>query len=95
MSRLITRQIHLIERLYDIVEKMDQSTLDPQELEKIKAEYNILIHNYGAEIKSVTRIVRTELVSPGIMQNADFSVPTIKELIVQDERKTIEKLSYC
>jgi NTE family protein len=47
------------------------------------------------EIKSVTRIVRTELESPGIMQNADFSVPTIKELIVQGERKTIEKLSYC
>jgi NTE family protein len=40
MSRLITRQIQLIERLYDIVEKkMDQSTLDPQELEKINAEY--------------------------------------------------------
>ena len=46
---------------------MDQSTLDSQELEKIKAEYNSLIHNYGAEIKSVTRIVRTELESPGIM----------------------------
>jgi hypothetical protein len=50
MSRLITRQIQLIERLYDIVEKkMDQSTLDPQESEKIKAEYNILIHNYGGD----------------------------------------------
>ena len=96
MSRLITRQIQLIERLYDIVEKkMDQSTLDPQELEKINAEYNVLIHNYGAEIKSVTRIVRTELESPGIMQNADFSAPTIKELIAQGERKAIEKLSYC
>jgi NTE family protein len=96
MSRLITRQIQLIERLYDIMEKkMDQSTLDPQELEKIKSEYNVLIHNYGAEIKSVTRIVRTELESPGIMQNADFSAPTIKELIAQGERKAIEKLSYC
>jgi NTE family protein len=96
MSRLITRQIQLIERLYDIVEKkMDQSTMDPQELERIKAEYNALIHNYGAERKSVTRIVRTELESPGIMQNADFSARTIKELIAQGERKTIEKLSYC
>jgi NTE family protein len=96
MSRLITRQIQLIERLYDIVEnKTDHSTLDLQELEKIKAEYNVLINNYGAEIKSVTRIVRAELESPGIMQNADFSARTIKELIAQGERKTIEKLSYC
>src|ERR1043166_9957778 len=96
MSRLITRQIQLIERHYDSVEKkMDQSTLDPQELEKINAEYNVLIHNYGAEIKSLTRIVRSELESPGIMQNADFSAPTIKELIAQGERKAIEKLSYC
>jgi NTE family protein len=50
MSRLITRQIQLIEPLYDIMEKkMDQSTLDPQELEKIKSEYNVLIHNYGGD----------------------------------------------
>jgi NTE family protein len=96
ISRLITRHIQLIERLYDIVEKkIDPSQVDPQELEKIKTEYNTLINNYGAEIKSVTRIVRSEIESPSILQNADFSPKTIKELITQGERKTIEKLSYC
>ena len=95
MSRLITRHIQLIERLYDIVEKkVDQSQVDSQELEKIKTEYNTLINNYGAQIKSVTRIVRSEIESPSILQNADFSPKTIKELITQGERKTMEKLSY-
>ena len=96
MSKLITRQIQLIERLYEVFDKLlDKSKLDDKEVEKIKSEYNTLIGNYGAVIKSVTRIVRTELESPSMLQNADFSPKTIKELIVQGERKTIEELTYC
>lgn len=96
MSRLITRQIQLIERLYEVFDKLvDHSKLDGKEVERIKKEYNTLIENYGAVIKSVTRIVRTELESPSILQNADFSLKTIKELIVQGERKTLEELTYC
>jgi NTE family protein len=96
MSRLITRHIQLIESLYDIVQKkVDPSDIDPHQLEKIKSEYNTLINNYGAQIKSVTRIVRSELESPSILQNADFSSKTIKELITQGETKTMEKLSHC
>jgi NTE family protein len=96
MSRLITRHIQLIERLYEIFEKsIDQSKLDPEEIKMIKNEYNTLIENYGAEIKSVTRIIRSEVESPTILQNADFSPKTIKELISQGERKTMEKLAYC
>lgn len=68
---------------------------DGKEVERIKEEYNTLIENYGAVIRSVTRIVRTELESPSILQNADFSLKTIKELIVQGERKTHEELAYC
>ena len=95
MSRLITRHIQLIERLYEVFEKLiDQSKLDPEEIKMIKNEYNILIENYGAEIKSVTRIIRSEVESPTILQNADFSPKTIKELISQGERKTMEKLAY-
>jgi NTE family protein len=96
MSRLITRHIQLIERLYEVFEKLfDQSKLDPEEIKMIKSEYNTLIENYGAEIKSVTRIIRSEVESPTIFQNADFSPKTIKELISQGERKTMEKLAYC
>src|SRR5215218_5315931 len=96
MSRLVTRQIQLIERLYEVFDKfVDQSKLDSKEVEKIKKEYNMLIKNYGAEIKSVTRIVRTELEAPSILQNADFSLKTVKELIAQGEKKTLEELAYC
>jgi NTE family protein len=96
MSKLITRQIQLIERLYEVFDKLvDKSKLDDKEVENIKSEYNTLIGNYGAVIKSVTRIVRTELESPSMLQNADFSPQTIKELIVQGERKTLEELAYC
>jgi NTE family protein len=96
ISRFITRQIQLIEKLYEVFEKfVDQSKFDPGEVEIMKKEYNTLIQNYGAVIKSVTRIVRTELESPSIFQNADFSLKTIKELIAQGERKTLEELPYC
>jgi NTE family protein len=97
MSRLITRQIQLIERLYNIFETggvVDHTKLDPDEVKKIKTEYNKLIENHGAQILSVTRVVRSEIESP-ILQNADFSSTTIKELISQGERKTSEELAYC
>ena len=74
MSRLITRHIQLIESLYDIIEeKISPTELDSQQFEKIRSEYNTLINNYGAQIKSVTRIIRSELESPSMLQNADFS----------------------
>ena len=95
MSRLITRQIQLLERLYDVFEKVDQSKIDPEQVKKIKTEYNTLVNNYGAEIKSVTRIIRSDVELPSILQNADFSPKTIKELISQGESKTMEKLAYC
>ena len=95
MSRLITRQIQLLERLYDVFENVDQSKIDPEQVKKIKTEYNTLVNNYGAEIKSVTRIIRSDVELPSILQNADFSPRTIKELISQGESKTMEKLAYC
>ena len=96
MSKLITRQIQLIERLYGVFNQfVDQSGLDAKKVAKIKKEYNSLIENYGAVIKSVTRIVRSELESPSILQNADFSPRTIKELIAQGEKKTLEELERC
>ena len=57
-----------------------------------KNEYKDLIENYGAEIRSVTRIIRSEIESPSILKNSDFSSKTIRELIDQGERKTEEKL---
>jgi NTE family protein len=98
MSRLITRQIQLIERLYNIFQMenvVDHSKIDPDEVKQIKSEYKKLIENHGAQILSVTRIIRSEVESPSILQNADFSPTTVKELISQGERKTLQELNYC
>jgi NTE family protein len=93
LSKLITRHINLVEKLYDIFEKYtDKTKIKGDELKAIKEEYANLIENYGAEIKSVTRITRSELESPTMLKNADFSTKTIKKLIEQGERKTLEKL---
>ncbi len=95
LSKLITRHINLIEKLYDAFEKYtDKSKINTEELKNIKEEYNNLIEKYGAEIKSVTRIMRSDLESPTMLKNADFSTKTIKKLIEQGERKTLEKLAY-
>ena len=92
-AKLVTRHIKLIEKLYDIFEKqVDHSTLSKQEIKDIKSEYKGLIENYGAEIRSVTRIIRSEIESPSILKNSDFSSRTIRELIDQGESKTEEKL---
>jgi NTE family protein len=93
MSKLLTRHIRLIENLYDIFENFtDKSQIDVGKIKNIEKEYNTLIENYGAEIRSITRIIRSEIESPTILKNADFSVKTIKNLIEQGERKTAEKL---
>ena len=93
MSRLITRQIQLIERLYDVFEKFEQqSGLKPHEIANLKSEYNTLVQKYGAKILSVTRIIRSEIESPTILKNANFSPKAVKELIAQGERKAIEKI---
>jgi NTE family protein len=93
MSKIITRQIQLIEKLYDFFEKSDKTALaDSAEQEKIKKEYNNLVSNHGAEIHSVTRITRNRLGTPNISKNADFSIRTIKDLISQGERKTLRSI---
>lgn len=93
MSKLLTRHIRLIENLYDIFENFaDKSNLDVSKIKSIEKEYNTLIENYGAEIRSITRIIRSEIELPTILKNDDFSLKTIKNLIEQGERKTIEKL---
>jgi len=92
-ARLVTRHIKLIEKLYDIFDKqVDHSTLNKEERNDIRSEYKDLIENYGAEIKSVTRIIRSEIESTSILKNSEFSITTIRELIDQGERKTEEKL---
>ncbi|MGB6671684.1 MAG: hypothetical protein WBE34_04550 [Candidatus Nitrosopolaris sp.] len=62
------------------------------EIANIKSEYNTLVQNCGAKILSVTRIIRSEIESPTILKNANFSPKSVKELIAQGERKAIQKI---
>ncbi|HEY7227424.1 MAG TPA: patatin-like phospholipase family protein [Nitrososphaeraceae archaeon] len=92
MSRLITRQVNLIETLYDIFQEVDQSKIDKDKIDYINKEHSTLVQKHGAKILKLHRITRNipEMQYP--LQNADFSVATIKELIKQGETKVLDYL---
>ena len=56
-----------------------------QKFSKIEQEYNKLAHQRGAIIRNIVRIERKEE-SRSLFEDADFSVDTIKKLIIQGER---------
>jgi NTE family protein len=92
MSRLITRHVNLIETLYDVVQGADQLKIEKEKIDYINKEHHALVEMHGAKILKLKRITRILPESPYPLQNADFSVETIKELIRQGEKKAIEYL---
>jgi NTE family protein len=92
MSRLITRHVNLIEALYDVFEESEKSKIDKDKIEFINKEHSSLVQKHGAKILKLNRITRINPETPYPLQNADFSVDTIKELIRQGERKALEYL---
>jgi NTE family protein len=92
MSRLITRQVNLIETLYDILEDSDKSKIDKDKIDYITKEHSVLVEKHGAKILKLNRITKVVPETQYPLQNADFSVETIKELIRQGEKKAIEYL---
>ena len=89
ISKLITRQLGLIENMYS---ELNFSKIDSKKLEYIKKEYQQLVNNYGAKILNITRISRGTTESPYPLQNADFSIHTVKTLIKEGESKAMEIL---
>jgi NTE family protein len=92
LAKFITRQIKLIEELYDIFEDMEHSKFNAQKIRFIKEEYNAIVNDHGAEILEVNRIARERISAPHLLKNADFSPKQIRELIEQGERKTQDYL---
>ena len=93
MSRLITRHVNLIETLYDIFLDSDQSKIDKDKIDYINKEHLSLVEKHGAKILKIKRITRNIPETPYPLQNADFSVDTIKELIKQGETKALDSLN--
>jgi NTE family protein len=92
LAKFISRQIRLIEELYDIFEATEHSKFDRQKIRFIKEEYDAVVNNHGAEILDVSRISRERIGTPHLLKNADFSPKKIRELIEQGERKTRDYL---
>ena len=93
MSKLITRHVNLIEVLYDLFQESERSKIDKDKIEYIVKEHSSLIQKHGAKILKLNRITRANPESPYSLQNADFSVDTIKDLIRQGEKKALEYLN--
>ena len=107
MTRIMTRQIRLIEQLYEYFEKSEENKrslekkikydsmndlISNDEIESIKKEYKKIVHNRGAEILSVTRILRNKIENPNVSKNADFSVKMVKQLIEEGEQKALRSI---
>jgi len=92
MTKLVTRQIQLIEMLHDFYTNSDKHGLDPDMSKQIEKEYKDLVNNYGAEIHSVMRITRNRIETPNVSKNADFSKKSIKNLIQQGRKKTLASI---
>ncbi|HYF99765.1 MAG TPA: patatin-like phospholipase family protein [Candidatus Saccharimonadales bacterium] len=103
MTKIMTRQIRLIEQLYEYFEKSEEMKMlrdkdskfdfiSTDEIESIRKEYKKLVHNRGAEILSVTRILRNRIENPNVSKNADFSVKMVKQLITEGEQKALKSI---
>jgi NTE family protein len=92
MSRLITRHIALIDTLYNVFKEFDNSKLDKNIISYIEKEHKILAEKFGAKILAIKRISRENIGAPYPSQNAEFSINTIKELIIQGENKALDNL---
>lgn len=90
LAKFISRQISLIEDLYDVFEVSDHSMFPREKIQQIREEYNKLVNKYGAEILSVNHIVRERTSIPHLLKNANFSPKEVKQLISEGEKKTRE-----
>jgi NTE family protein len=93
LSKLITKQVNLIETLYETLQRCDHSNISKEQMAEIEKRYDLIVKRHGAKILSVTRIVRKNPARPYSQQNADFSVETIKQIINEGESAGGEKLN--
>jgi NTE family protein len=89
ISKLLTRHLELIENMYN---ELEFSKMNTKKADYIKKEYQQLVHKYGAKILNITKISRGNTESPYPLQNADFSIHTVKSLIKEGEDNAMKVL---
>ena len=94
VANKITEMIKMIENMYGIIEKNQDNFTNSSDddFKKIKKNYQEIIEKGGSEILSVHNISREVMENPHPLKNADFSPDTVKDLILQGERKAEEEL---
>jgi NTE family protein len=84
MSKIITRYLGLLKEMHEIISTVNLDKKAKARLKKIESEYHKLACERGAIIEEIIRVERKED-THFLLEDADFSLATIKQLIRQGE----------
>jgi NTE family protein len=92
MSKVISRYLLIMREMHDIISNASLAEDLHERFRKIEPEYHKLAENRGAIINEITKIERSEDVHY-ILEDADFSLVTIRKLIRQGEEDAEKALA--
>ncbi len=92
MSKITSRYLKIIKEMHDILENSNLDDKGKQRFQQLETEYKKIVSERGAIIKEIVRIKRQEE-SHFLLEDADFSLDTIKSLIQNGERDAQDALS--
>lgn len=84
MSKVISRYLDLLKKMHSILESSELNQENKNKLKELQPEYDKLASRRGAIIRDIIRIERQEE-SHFLLEDADFSLSTIKHLIEEGE----------
>ncbi|MBI3639297.1 MAG: patatin-like phospholipase family protein [Thaumarchaeota archaeon] len=85
MSKIVSRYLELLREMHDIITSAQLDENGKGKLAKIEQEYHKLACDRGAIIEEIIRIERQEE-THFLLEDADFSIDTIKNLIQAGEK---------
>jgi NTE family protein len=91
-SKIISRYLLVIKKMHDVLESTPLDEKNKKKFDELEPEYHKLACERGAIIKEIVRVERKEE-SHFLFEDADFSIDTVKKLIMNGERDAREVLS--
>lgn len=85
MSRVISKHLFLLKKMHSILEKANLEGNLKKDFDSLKNDYEKVAEKRGAIINKIIRIEREEE-THFLLEDADFSVTTIKKLIKQGQK---------